>query len=173
MNLKLLITGAFAAGKTQFINTITGDAVKTEVQLSQKTEKLQKDKTTVAMDYGKIEINGNKIHLFGTPGQDRFNFMLEILSQHKDGAIVIVDSANTESIHKTKRFIDFIKNTGKPFVIACNKQDLENSLSSEEIAKILGIPSNIVKPLIAKDKDSCLQILKEFGEILTSSKKAA
>ena len=173
MELKILITGAFAAGKTQFINTLTGDAVKTEVQLSQKTEKLQKDKTTVAMDYGKIEINGTKIHLFGTPGQDRFDFMLEILSQHKDGAIIIVDSANPESIYNTKKFIDFIRNIGKPFVIACNKQDLDSSLSPEEIAKILGIPPNMVKPLIAKDKNSCLQILKEFEKILAADKKAA
>ncbi|WP_297457072.1 GTP-binding protein [Persephonella sp.] len=172
MNLKLLITGAFAAGKTQFINTLTGDAVKTEVQLSQKTEKLQKDKTTVAMDYGKIEINGTNIHLFGTPGQDRFDFMLDILSQYKDGAVIIVDSANPESIYKSKKFIDFIKNTGKPFVIACNKQDLDGSLSPEEIAKILGIPSNMVKPLIAKDKDSCLNILGFFHEFILNKKVA-
>ncbi|WP_029521544.1 GTP-binding protein [Persephonella sp. IF05-L8] len=173
MELKILVTGAFAAGKTQFINTITGDAVKTEVQLSQKTEKLQKDKTTVAMDYGKIEINGTKIHLFGTPGQDRFDFMLEILSQHKDGAVIILDSTNPESILQTRKFIDFIKKTGKPFIVACNKQDLENSLSTEKIAQILGLPPGIVKPLVAKDKNSCLKLLTEFYGLLSYNKKVA
>ncbi|MDQ7055912.1 MAG: ATP/GTP-binding protein [Persephonella sp.] len=77
--VKILVTGHFSAGKTEFIKNITGDTLLTEVSLSSQEEKSVKEKTTVAMDYGKLEIKGKKVHLFGTPGQERFDFMLDIL----------------------------------------------------------------------------------------------
>ncbi len=41
----------------------------------------KKVKTTVAMDYGTMTLDAKeKIHLYGTPGQERFNFMWDILT---------------------------------------------------------------------------------------------
>ena len=171
MEVKVLITGSFSAGKTKFIDTLTGNSVQTEVRLSHKDEKLEKSTTTVAMDYGKVMLENKKIHLFGTPGQERFDFMLDILAKNKDVVLILVDSSNPNSIEDTKRFINFIKKSETPFIVACNKQDLNNSLTPEEVAQILDLPQEQVKPLVATNIESCKQALKKAVDLVESSLK--
>ncbi|WP_456391954.1 GTP-binding protein [Persephonella sp.] len=173
MELKILITGHFSAGKTSFIKTLTGNAVSTEVNLSEGTEKLEKSTTTVAMDYGKIELSGIKLHLFGTPGQDRFDFMLDILGRDMDGAVILVDSTDRDIPEKTEPFIDFLRKSGKPFIVACNKQDCEGALSPAEIAGLLGIPESITVPLVATDRKTTIGVIEAVISGISSSRKAA
>ncbi len=93
--VKMVITGPFSAGKTEFIRTISEiDVVSTERKISSDAEKSQKEATTVAMDFGRITVDDDLVlYLFGTPGQKRFDFMWEILSEGMLGFIVIVDSS--------------------------------------------------------------------------------
>ena len=81
--IKILISGPFAAGKTQFIKTISEiEPLTTERKTTAKNEKKVKNFTTVAMDFGKITIDDeHELYLFGTPGQSRFDFMWEILGK--------------------------------------------------------------------------------------------
>ena len=78
--VKMVVTGPFAAGKTQFIRSISEiDVVSTERKITNTAERV-KDQTTVAMDFGRITIDDDLVlYLFGTPGQKRFDFMWEIL----------------------------------------------------------------------------------------------
>ena len=80
--VKMVVTGPFNAGKTQFIRSISEiDVVSTERRISTEAERV-KDETTVAMDFGRITVDQDLIlYLFGTPGQKRFDFMWEILSE--------------------------------------------------------------------------------------------
>jgi hypothetical protein len=40
---------------------------------------MRKDQTTVAMDYGVLALDGGvQLHLYGTPGQERFSFMWDM-----------------------------------------------------------------------------------------------
>ncbi len=91
--LKIVVTGPFSSGKTEFIQTISEiDVVSTERTITRESERI-KDRTTVAMDFGRITIDEELIlYLFGTPGQKRFDFMWEILSEGMLGFIVMVDS---------------------------------------------------------------------------------
>jgi len=173
MELKILITGHFSAGKTSFIKTLTGDVVSTEVKLSESNSQKEKTTTTVAMDYGKMETAAGKVHLFGTPGQERFGFMLDILSRDIDGAVVVVDSTDRKAPEKTKPFIDFLRKSGKPFIVACNKQDIKGALPPEEIAKLLGIPESITVPLVATDKKTSTDVIETVISGIPSAKKAA
>ncbi len=168
--IKVIITGHFSAGKTQFIKTLTDNAVSTEVPLTYKEEAVEKDLTTVALDYGNIEIDGKKVHLFGTPGQDRFDFMLDVLSKNFDAVIILLDSTNREGIEKTKKFIKYFINHKKPIFIACNKQDLKNSLSVAEISQILGIPEKYLKPLVAKDKTKSCNLIRDLVKFVEEKK---
>ena len=48
--------------------------------------------TTVAMDFGRITISDDVVlYLFGTPGQERFSFMWETLSEGMLGFVLLVD----------------------------------------------------------------------------------
>ena len=80
--VKIVVTGPFAAGKTTLIRTISEITVlSTERGISDSTRS-RKAETTVAMDFGRITIDRDLVlYLFGTPGQDRFDFMWEILGE--------------------------------------------------------------------------------------------
>ena len=87
--VKIVVTGPFNAGKTQFIQSVSEiDVVSTERKIST-TERRVKAMTTVAMDFGRITVDDDLVLFpFGTPGQKRFDFMWEILSEGMLGFIV-------------------------------------------------------------------------------------
>ena len=91
--VKIVVTGPFAAGKTTLIRTISEITVlSTEKDITDDTRS-RKAETTVAMDFGRITIDRDLVlYLFGTPGQDRFDFMWEILGEGMLGYVVLVDA---------------------------------------------------------------------------------
>ncbi len=59
----------------------------------------RKAETTVAMDFGRITIDRDLVlYLFGTPGQDRFDFMWEILGEGMLGYVLLVDADREDSV---------------------------------------------------------------------------
>jgi len=82
--VKMVITGPFSSGKTEFIKSISEiEVVSTERDISKNTQEAEsKGQTTVAMDFGRITVDDElTLYLFGTPGQRRFDFMWEILAE--------------------------------------------------------------------------------------------
>src|SRR5437773_6264785 len=97
--VKIVVTGPFAAGKTTLIRTISEITVlSTEKDITDST-RTRKNETTVAMDFGRITIDRDLVlYLFGTPGQDRFDFMWEILGEGMLGYVLLVDMARPDSL---------------------------------------------------------------------------
>jgi signal recognition particle receptor subunit beta len=71
--VKMVVTGPFSAGKTEFIKTISEiDVVSTERKITDESSQRVKEETTVAMDFGRITVDEDLVlYLFGTPGQKR------------------------------------------------------------------------------------------------------
>lgn len=163
--VKMVVTGPFAAGKTEFIQTISEIAVvSTERKISDFTRTI-KDHTTVAMDFGRITVDSDLVlYLFGTPGQRRFDFMWEILAEGMLGFIVLIDSTRSETFREAKQIIEIFRSyTDTPFVVAANKQDLEDAWPPEDIRIILELePWVKVLPCVAKDKESVKTVLLEL-----------
>jgi small GTP-binding protein len=161
----MVITGAVAAGKTEFIKCISEiDVVSTERKATDETSLIKKE-TTVAMDFGRIAIADDLVlHLFGTPGQKRFDFMWEILSEGMLGLIVLVDSTRPDTFRETTRIIEFFTAYRKtPFVVACNKQDLDNAWTTEDIRYSLRLAGDVkIIPCVAKDRESVKKVLLEL-----------
>ena len=110
--VKMVVTGPFSAGKTQFIRSVSEiDIVATERKISSDGERAVKQATTVAMDFGRITVDEDLVlYLFGTPGQKRFDFMWEILSEGMLGFIVMVDSTRPETFREARSILDFLAN---------------------------------------------------------------
>ncbi len=113
---KIIFTGPVGSGKTTAIETLSDVPVVCTDQRATDSDEIGKAKTTVAMDYGKILLkSGETIHLYGTPGQDRFDFMWDILTEGGIGLIILVDNSNTDPIddlaHFLTAFSDFIEQT--------------------------------------------------------------
>ena len=163
--VKMVVTGPFSAGKTQFIRTISEiDVVSTERRLSADAERL-KDQTTVAMDFGRISIDDELVlYLFGTPGQRRFDFMWEILTEGMLGFIVLIDSVRPETFREAKHILEVFRGYAQtPYVVAANKQDMPDSWSPEDLRIALKIDRSIkVLPCVATDKESVKNAVLEL-----------
>jgi len=165
---KVLVTGPFNAGKTEFTRTISDiPIVTTERRISDQLQSV-KDETTVAMDYGQFRLDGDLFHLHGTPGQPRFDFMWDILSKEMDAFIVLVDSQDREGLLKAKRLIRLFRRKGRvPYLVAANKQDLDSALSVEAIGKALGLDEKTpLVPCVATDRDSVASVLEALRKSL-------
>jgi small GTP-binding protein len=136
---KILVTGPFGAGKSSTIHA-----------LSEKAVSIDKLGTTIALDHGYIEKKGLVCDIFGTPGQERFDWILKILSRDVWGVILVVDSTKPETFERAKEMLEKVRGYEIPFVVFANKQDLPNALSIEEIKKTLGFEDVIATSAIKK-----------------------
>jgi small GTP-binding protein len=163
--VKMVITGPFSAGKTEFIGSVSEiDVVSTERKISSAAEQV-KESTTVAMDFGRITVDDDLVlYLFGTPGQRRFDFMWEILSEGMLGFVVMVDSTKPETFREAKRILETFGNyADTPFVVACNKQDADDAWEPDDIRIILRLDDSIkVLPCVAVNKESVKNVLLEL-----------
>lgn len=113
---KIIFTGPVGAGKTTAISSISdAPPVKTDAAASDMT-KNRKSSTTVAMDYGVMNLEGGeKIHLYGTPGQERFDFMWDILTNGGIGLVLLLDNTRADPFQDMRFFLEafdkFIANT--------------------------------------------------------------
>ena len=163
--VKMVVTGPFSAGKTCFIQSVSEiDVVHTERKITSEAEKI-KGSTTVAMDFGRITIDEELVlYLFGTPGQRRFDFMWEILSEGMLGFVVLVDSARPETFQEAKRILNTFRTYAPtPYVVAANKQDHPDAWEPEDLRIALRIDPKIkLLPCVAVDKESVKEVLLEL-----------
>ncbi len=164
--VKMVVTGPFSAGKTEFIQSVSEiDVVSTERKISSDGEKLVKEATTVAMDFGRITVDEDLVlYLFGTPGQKRFDFMWEILSEGMLGFIVMVDSARPETFREARGILQtFRAYAPTPYVVAANKQDAEDAWEVDDMRHALRLDSKIkLLPCVATNRKSVKTVLLEL-----------
>lgn len=106
-SIKLIISGPMGAGKTTAIRAISQiEPIMTEVANTDRSEHA-KDETTVAMDYGEVTLgNGETLHLYGTPGQLRFDFMWRVLAHDALGVVVLMDNSRPAPLDDLGRYLD-------------------------------------------------------------------
>jgi small GTP-binding protein len=165
--VKMVITGPYASGKTEFIRSISEiDVVSTDTAVSKDTyEATIKSETTVAMDFGRITIDDDLVlYLFGTPGQRRFDFMWEILAEGMLGFVVMVDSTKPETFREAKAILEtFRAYAPTPYVVAANKQDLDDAWAADDLRIALRIDESVkLLPCVAKDKEKVKAVLLEL-----------
>jgi uncharacterized protein len=164
--VKMVVTGPFSAGKTEFIRSVSEiDVVSTERKISNVQEKSVKEATTVAMDFGRITVDDDLVlYLFGTPGQRRFDFMWEILSEGMLGFVVMVDSTRPETFREARSILEtFRAYAPTPYVVAANKQDVKDAWEVDDMRHALRLDSKVkLVPCIATDRDSVKTILLEL-----------
>ncbi len=69
----------------------------------QRRDRADKAQTTVAMDFGRIGIDSDLVlYLFGTPGQDRFEFMWEVLGEGMLGYVLMLDATARDRWRKRR-----------------------------------------------------------------------
>lgn len=163
--VKMVVTGPFNSGKTEFIQSVSEiDVVSTERKISSEAEKV-KNSTTVAMDFGRITVDETlMLYLFGTPGQRRFDFMWEILSEGMLGFIVLVDSTRPETFREARNILEtFRAYAPTPYVVAANKQDMPDAWDIDDMRVALRLDNKVkLLPCIATDREAVKTVLLEL-----------
>ena len=108
---KILFAGSVGAGKTTAIEAVSViEPVKTEANCSF-TQNKSTTSTTVAMDYGVMQADdGRRLHLYGVPGQKRFDFMWDILSSDDMGLILLIDNTSFNPFQDLAFFLKTFEN---------------------------------------------------------------
>ena len=109
-NYKIIFTGPVGAGKTTAISSISDVPPLLTDEVASDMTRLRKDATTVAMDFGMMFLeDGERIHLYGTPGQQRFDFMWDILCNGSIGLILLIDNSREHPFMDMRFFLESFK----------------------------------------------------------------
>lgn len=180
--VKIVITGPFSAGKTTLIQTISEVAiVGTERDVTDETKSI-KERTTVAMDFGRISFEDDaSLFLFGTPGQRRFEVMWEILSDGMIGFILLIHAGDERSLMEGWHILQTFKSYADvPYVIGVTHMDKAQIPHEEvfaQVREVLELPPEVtVSPCDPREREDVkglmLQILKEVQERLERAEAA-
>ncbi len=171
-SVKVVVTGPFNAGKTTFIKAVSEITVlSTERQVSDSSGE-GGGETTVAMDFGRITVSDDVVlYLFGTPGQARFSFMWETLSEGMLGFVLIVDAMEPSTFEDARGMISFFTEMSDvPFIVAANKVSADDLETLQQVRADLQLADNVpLLPVDARDRDSVkASLLGLLYEILES-----
>ena len=162
---KILVTGPYNAGKSSFVELISEESVSVDRMA------LEKFPTTIAMDIGHVDHNGFVADIFGTPGQERFDLMLDVLAKEAVGAFILVDSSAPQTFGRAKEMINKTQSEAIPKIIVANKQDLPGAMSPEKIREAMKLDKDIpIIPTIVSENNGVEMALDTLLKILYGDK---
>lgn len=163
--MKIVVTGPFSSGKTTLIRTISQVSVIGTERDVTGDERAVKDRTTVAMDFGRVSLPGGpSLFLFGTPGQRRFEVMWEIVSEGMLGFVVLINAARADAYEEAAHILStFERYADVPFVIGLTHLDCASASVeqvTERVRRDLNLPDDVdVVPVDPRDRDDVKDIV--------------
>ncbi len=171
--LRIVVTGGVGAGKTSLISTISEIEVVDTDRKATDDIALLKEKTTVAMDFGRLTIAPNQsLHLYGTPGQSRFDYMWDILIAKAHAYILLVAAHRPHHFRYGRKLLKFLNQRVQiPYIIGLTHTDCSDAWEAEDVAIALGLEDEENRPPIitvnATDptsvKEALIALIEEFA----------
>jgi signal recognition particle receptor subunit beta len=136
---KIVFTGTMGAGKTTAICAVSEmTPVLTDVANSDRS--VAKATTTVGLDFGVLTLDsGDRVRLFGTPGQARFDFLWRILVRNAIGLVILTDNTRPDPLQDLAAYLDGFATELRtlPCVIGVGRSELQASPSADDYAEFV------------------------------------
>ncbi len=167
MESKILFSGTTGAGKTTAIGAVSEiPPISTDVRNTDAD--ISKAMTTAGMDYGELTLEGgDKLRLYGTPGQERFSFMWTILSKGALGLILLIDNSRPDPLADLdvylKGFAKLVRDTA--CVIGVGRLPQHPSPTLDDFAQRL-IQHDLICPVIEVDVRERSQVVQMLELLL-------
>ena len=150
--MRIVALGPVGAGKTTLIKTISEiDVVETD-RAATDDSALLKPNTTVAMDFGRITFGADMaVHIYGTPGQERFDFMWDILVRRAHALMLLVPLHRPSDFFMASKMLRYLQFHASevPLVVVGTHSDLPDAWPVEEVLPALGIEPDAAIPIFA------------------------
>jgi signal recognition particle receptor subunit beta len=150
--MRLIVTGTVGAGKSTFIRSISEiEIVDTDTRATDETALLKK-KTTVAFDFGRLQFGPDMaLHLYGTPGQSRFDFMWDILIHKAHAYILLVAAHRPREFRQARKILNFMEERVRiPMIIGLTHTDCSEAWTEEDVYLALGYLDEAQRPPMVK-----------------------
>jgi uncharacterized protein len=154
--MNLVVTGTVGAGKSTFIRSASEIEVVNTDRIATDEVADMKQNTTVSMDFGTLQFGEEMaLHIYGTPGQTRFDFMWEILIERANAYILLIAAHRPSEFHHARRIMNFMNQRMQiPMIIGITHCDCEGAWSSEDISLALGYQdSSHCPPMVEVNAD--------------------
>lgn len=109
--------------------------------------------TTVGLDFGELTLeNGDRLRLYGTPGQSRFDFMWKILIRDALGLAILLDNSRPQPLDDLATYLDGFADALKemPCALGISRSESHPSPSLDDYARVLHA-RGLVLPVLAVD----------------------
>ncbi|MDD1605187.1 MAG: ATP/GTP-binding protein [Methylococcaceae bacterium] len=166
--LKIVFVGNIGSGKTTAVTAISdAPIIGSEAKATEKDALRRKLTTTVGLEYGVTHIDNTKLHIYGTPGQRRFDFMATIACKGAAGMVVLIDNGYSKPLTELDYFLqfhsEFLKN--HPSVIGVTHYDdnnTETNLIEYHNYVLTNGFSSVVMRLDAREKNQVQKVVKQL-----------
>ena len=164
----VLVAGPMGAGKTTAISALSEiPVVRTEARNTD-LARHSKALTTVALDYGEITLGGgDKVRLYGVPGQERFDFMWKILERRALGLLLLLDNAAADPLADLDRYLRVFADIDArgALVVGVTRQDVSRTPSIEDYQDRLDAQARAL-PVFSLDAREPAQVRTLLGTLI-------
>ena len=162
---KIVFGGKMGAGKTQAIKSLSEISVLSTEAQNTDEDAHSKALTTVGIDYGEIRLDDDVvIGLYGTPGQDRFDFVWSVICKGAIGAVVLIDHSQKDALEDLKFYFQTFKEYLNNIVVGVTHvdEDPQNLLKQYKDWMHLNEYTMPIFAVYARKKDDVLLMVESL-----------
>lgn len=153
------------AGKTEAIRSISEVDILSTEAFNTDEQSHSKALTTVGIDYGEIKLeDGIVVGLYGTPGQDRFDFIWSVICKGAIGAVILIDHSKKSALDDLKFYHDSFKEYVGNIIVGITHVDEDSEQLLKKYRDWMDM-NNYLMPVFAVDarvKDDVLLMVESL-----------